>query len=201
MPASHPFIVVTGNIAAGKSALIERLGAALELPVHQEIVEDNPFFAPPPLHSLESEAWFLADAVRTHRAIQRGGRGGVQERSIYEQVAVFAQARARLGWLNADELGLLAMLSEQLCEGLAQPSLLIYLQVDTAAVQERILARARPGEQALSVEYLSALGALYDEFVGDWTISPVYRLDTGRMDIREEADFQLAFGEIRGLLS
>ncbi len=196
-----PFIIVTGNIATGKSTLIEALGVELGLPVHQELVEKNPFFAPPPRYSLETEVWFLADAVRTHRAIQRGGRGGIQERSAYEQLAVFACARARMGWLNSDELGLLEMLSEQLCEGLHQPGLLIYLEADIPAVRERIARRARPSELELTTEYLSTLRDLYDVFVDGWTISPVYRVDTTLKDIREESDFRLACSEIREILS
>ena len=47
MSASAPFIVVTGNIAAGKSTLIEHLAAELRLPAYPERVGDNPFFGTP----------------------------------------------------------------------------------------------------------------------------------------------------------
>src|ERR1700691_1246060 len=165
MSASAPFIIVTGNIAAGKSTLIDRLAGELGLPAHLERVEDNPFFGPPSQRSLASETWFLADSVATHRAIERGGRGGLQERSAYEHVPVFAQARFRLGWLGADELRLLHTLDGLLTEGLEPPDLLVYLEADVGDLAARIAERARPGEHGLDPAYLSALAELYGEFV------------------------------------
>jgi len=201
MPASAPFILVSGSIAAGKSTLVERLAAELGVGAHLERVEQNPFFGSPSDRALESEAWFLADSVATHRAIQRDGRGGVQERSAYEQVPVFAQARFRLGWLSADELALLHELARLLGEGLGPPDLLVYVEADVAVVQARIEARDRPGEQMIDSNYLSLLAELYDELIDGWRLSRVYRLDTTRVDIRHDDGFRLASHEILELLS
>jgi deoxyadenosine/deoxycytidine kinase len=192
MPASAPFIVVTGNIAAGKSTLIERLADELELPARLERVEDNPFFGSPSQRSLESETWFLTDSVAAHRAIERDGRGGLQERSAHEHVPVFARARRRFGWLGGDELQLLRTLAGLLTEGLAPPDLLVYAEADIEVLTARIAGRARPDERALDPAYLAALAELYDEFVDGWRLSPVYRLDTARVDVREEEGFRIA---------
>lgn len=200
MTVSAPFIVVTGNIAAGKSTLVERLAAELGLAAYPERVEENPFFGSPERRALESELWFLADAARAHRAIQQGGTGGVQERSVYDQVPVFAQARFRLGWLAADELQLLQELALLLLEGLEPPDLLVYVQADLATIQARIRARERPGEQEIDSTYLSVLAELYEDFVGGWRISPVCRLDTARVDIREEEGFRTVSRDVERIL-
>jgi deoxyadenosine/deoxycytidine kinase len=149
---------------------------------------------------LESEAWFLAESVATHRAIERDGRRGLQERSALEHIGVFAQARHRFGWLDGEELGLLQMLARLLTEGLEPPDLLIYMEADAATLQTRIAERARPGEQALDPAYLAALAELYDEFVDGWRLSAVYRLDTARVDIREQDSFAIACRAIEGML-
>lgn len=200
MSASAPFIVVTGNIAAGKSTLVERLAVELGLQAHLERVAENPFFGPPSQRSLEAEAWFLADSVAAHGAIERDGRGGLQERSAYEHVPVFAQARFRRGWLDGDELGLLQTLAGLLTQGLTAPDLLVYAEADLAVLQTRIAERARPDERELDPEYLSVLAELYDEFVAGWRLSAVYRLDTTCVDVRERDGFEVARRAIEGML-
>ncbi|HEY2535675.1 MAG TPA: deoxynucleoside kinase [Solirubrobacteraceae bacterium] len=192
MSASAPFIIVTGNIAAGKSTLINRLTGELGLRSHLERVEDNPFFGTPSQRSLESETWFLVDSVMAHREIERSGQGGLQERSAYEHVPVFAQARRRRGWLDADEFALLRTLADLLTDGLKPPDLLVYLEADVQDLTARIAQRARPGEQLLDPAYLAALDELYDELVDGWRLSPVYRLDTTRVDVREEDGLRIA---------
>ena len=201
MSASAPFIIVTGNIAAGKSTLTDRLAGELGLRAHLERVADNPFFGPPSQRSLESEMWFLADSVVAHRAIERGGQGGLQERSAYEHVPVFAQARRRLGWLGADELALLRTVADLLTGGLEPPDLLVYLQADVQDLTERIAERARPGEQQFDPAYLAALAELYDELVDGWRLSPVYRLDTASVDVRREEGLRIACRGVERALS
>jgi deoxyadenosine/deoxycytidine kinase len=192
MSASAPFIVVTGNIAAGKSTLVQRLAAELGLAAYPERIQENPFFGAPQHRALESEMWFLADSVAVHRTIQRDGQGGIQERSVYEHVPVFARARARCGWLGPDELQLVEQLAQLLYEGLRPPDLLVYAQADPAAIAARIAARGRPGEQLIDSSYLCLLSELYDEFVDSWRLSRVYRLDTTHVDVRNDEGFRLA---------
>jgi deoxyadenosine/deoxycytidine kinase len=201
MSALAPFIVVTNNIAAGKSTLVERLAMRLRVQAYPERVEDNPFFGDPAQHPLESEAWFLADSAVAHRAIERAGSGGVQERSVYEHVPVFARARSRFGWLSESQLELLQTLARLLVKGLPAPDLLIYSQADVELIRERIATRGRRAEQAIDPSYLSTLSELYDEFVDDWRLSPVYRLDTARVDVREDEGFQIACEGIEATLS
>lgn len=201
MAASSPFIVVSGNIAAGKSTLVRRLSPALGLPAYPERVEENPFFGPPSERSLPAETWFLADAAATHRAIQDGGQGGLQERSVYEHVPVFAQARAGMGWLGHDELALLQRLAALLSEDLDAPDLLVYVEARVDVLRARIAARGRPGEQALDAAYLAALGQRYEELVAGWRRSPVLRLDGGRVDVRDERSFAGVLQEIEEVLS
>ena len=200
MSASVPFIIITGNIGAGKSTLAGQLAAELGLEAHLERVEHNPFFGAPSQQPLECEAWFLADSVATHRAIQGAGRGGVQERSAMEHIPVFARARHRLGWLSDDGLALLEILDDLLGEGLEPPDLLVYLEADLATIQRRIAERARPEEQAIDASYLTILAELCDEFVDGWRLSPVYRLDSTRVDVRSVESTRIAWREMKRTL-
>ena len=196
MAQASPFIVVSGNIAAGKSTLLRRIAPVLGVPAYPERVEQNPFFAAPSADSFATEVWFLSDSAATHREIQRGARGGVQERSVFEHVPVFGRARARFGWLRQAELGMLERLAELLAEGLAAPDLLVYMEASAGAVAERIASRGRAEEEGLEIGYLALIGELYDELVDRWCLSPVYRLDTTRLDVREDGAFQLVSREI-----
>jgi deoxyadenosine/deoxycytidine kinase len=200
MSASAPFIVVTGNIAAGKSTLVERLAVELGLRAHLEQVEDNPFFGLPSQRPFESETWFLASSVTAHGAIERAGKGGLQERAAHEHIPVFAQARFRLGWLDREELDLLQTLAELLTGGLTAPDLLVFAEADLTVLRTRIAERDRAAERTLDPGYLAVLAELYEEFIDGWGLSPVYRLDTARVDVRERDGFEIACRALEGML-
>jgi deoxyadenosine/deoxycytidine kinase len=58
-------------------------------------------------------------------------------------------------------------------------------------IMERIAHRARPAESGIDLEYIERLNLAYSQFVSGWDISPVISINTGAVDLREEAAVDL----------
>lgn len=192
-----PFVVVTGQIAAGKSSLVGALATAMGVPSHHERPDDNPYFAPPAQDALRAEAWFLAQSTAAYAAIGAGGAGGVLERSLEEHVDVFAAARHRHGWLDDGQLATLRARRSALAQALPAPDLLVHLEIDATTAAARIAARARPEERDLPAAYLHTLHALYDDFAAAWDRCPLVRVDAVRVDVRSTPFIQQLVSSIK----
>jgi hypothetical protein len=84
---SHPFDI-------GKSTLAKSLGEALGLPVHYEEVMENDyltdFYGDMRRYAFPLQIYLLNRRFRQHQQIIWQGKGGVQDRTIYED-SVFAK--------------------------------------------------------------------------------------------------------------
>jgi deoxyadenosine/deoxycytidine kinase len=170
-----PFIVITGNIGAGKTTFASALGQRLAIPVYREPFEDNPFleraYADPVSWRGKSARWFLEAAADIHR--NAADTGGIQDRGVHENYEVFTSVHRQLGWID-DACGHdLDRLAAELYFTLPAIDLLIYLRVPPAMCAERIIARGRGMEAGVDLELLSAIGHKLEQMTGDWPYSPL----------------------------
>lgn len=177
MANSAPILVVAGNIATGKTQLVEAIGEALALPRFLERWAENPWFDGDPRNAFAAQMWFLLAAGADHERMADGG--GVQERSIHEHAHVFAREQ-----LSGEDERLLAQVYSRLDAQLPDPSLLVYLKASVPELCERVRRRGRAQEQGLTSEQLQRLQSRYDELVGRWTRCPIVEVDTESVDIR-----------------
>ena len=88
------YISIAGLIGAGKTTLATALGKTLNLPVHFEPVSDNAyledFYADMSRYGFPLQIYLLNKRFRQQQQIVWEGRGGVQDRTIYED-AIFAK--------------------------------------------------------------------------------------------------------------
>jgi deoxyadenosine/deoxycytidine kinase len=193
-----PAIVLSGNIAAGKSTLAEALGEALALPVRLENASANPFLESPSEMTLQTELWFLANGLEAYGEVTR--RGGVIERHPSEHVDVFARVKRDRGWLSDEEWQMLERLRRHGLRAASPPDLLILLEVRPATALERLAARGHRGDELLQGDYLTELAEAYSEFIGRWSSCPVLRIDTDCSDLRAPHTFECMLERIRGHL-
>lgn len=178
MSDATPFVVVAGNIATGKSSLVNALGDVLGLRTFPERWEDNPWFGSTPDRTLASQLWFLVSAAADNAQIAKGS-GGIQERCIHEHVFVFA-AEA-LG----DDDGRLVENAYSVFDGLLpSPHLLVFLYASPQVLERRVRRRGRPQEANLTLDRLVRLDDRYRAFIESWTRCPVVRVDTDCKDLR-----------------
>lgn len=182
-------VVVAGNIGVGKSTLVELLAGRLGWEPVYELEEAHPyldeFYADPPRWAFHSQIWFL-----TRRFLQQQGLAGragtvVQDRSIYEDAAVFAASLRHQGILSERDHATYARLYEAIVRELRPPDLVVYLRARVPTLLDRIAGRARPAERAIGAAYLASLERSYEAWVAAWDASPVLRIDTDDLDIAD----------------
>lgn len=88
------FITISGVIGAGKSTLATALAKRLNIPVYYEPVTDNvyleDFYLDRKQHGFAMQVYLLNARFKQQQEIIWGGKGGVQDRSIYED-SIFAK--------------------------------------------------------------------------------------------------------------
>ncbi|HZU86775.1 MAG TPA: deoxynucleoside kinase [Anaerolineaceae bacterium] len=180
------FILVAGNIGAGKSSLTERLGERLGWRTAYESVNDNPylpdFYANMRQWSFHLQIYFLGSRARQHLEMANDPRSAIIDRSIYEDAFIFARALNQMGNLNERDYAAYKTVFDLLVSTLPAPALLIYLKAPAGVLMDRIHVRARGMETGISVEYLELLDSFYEEWIRNFDLCPVLTLRSDDLD-------------------
>ena len=184
------FVAVAGNIGAGKSSLTAGLSRLFGWRACFEIVDDNPyladFYADMARWAFHLQVYFLSHRFRHHQEIVRSGHSVVQDRTIYEDVEIFARNLFEQGKMTERDYASYRELFATMVEFLRPPDLLIYLEAPVRTLSERIRARGRPFERDIPVEYLARLNELYAEWVGRWDRAPLLVIDSAPLDFAHD---------------
>lgn len=169
-PLGNAFIGIAGLIGAGKTTLAKSLGEHLGLDVHYEPVIDNEyledFYRETAKYSFAMQIYLLNRRFQQHQEIIWRNRGGVQDRTIYED-AIFAKTLRDLGQMEVRDYETYVNLFRNLSNFMCRPSAIVYLDVTPENSLRRIEQRARGCETGISLEYLARLYGNYEEFVQD----------------------------------
>lgn len=184
------FIGIAGMIGAGKSTLARTLGEHLDLPVYYEPVGDNEyladFYRDTRQYSFATQIYLLNRRFQQHQEIIWRGGGGVQDRTIYED-AVFARMLVDIGLMEERDYRTYLSLFRHMSNFMCRPSVIVYLDVKPERSMERIKMRSREVETGITLDYLNALYAEYNRFIGDISRTvPVVRVDYDRFRDAEE---------------
>ena len=186
------FVLVAGNIGAGKTSLTERLAARLGWHAAYESVADNPyladFYADMRAWSFHLQVFFLGHRAAQHKALAEDYRSAIIDRSIYEDAYIFARALYEMGNMTERDYLSYRRLFDVVVGELPLPDLLIYLRAPVPALVERIGKRGRAIESGISADYLSLLDRYYDEWLKDFAACPVLMIESGNLDFVHRAD-------------
>ncbi|MFH1132681.1 MAG: deoxynucleoside kinase [Pseudomonadota bacterium] len=180
-PVGNVFIGIAGIIGAGKTTLAKKLGEHLKLDVHYEPVIDNEyledFYRDTARYSFAMQIYLLNRRFQQHQEIIWRGRGGVQDRTIYED-AIFAKTLSDLNLMDKRDYETYVNLFRNLSNFMCRPHAIIYLDVSPQKSFERIKERDRSCESSVSLEYLTRLHANYQDFLKEISrLIPVLRVD------------------------
>ncbi len=193
---SRKYVVVAGNIGAGKSTLVNLLAEHLGFIAYFEPVQENPFlkdfYTDMRRWAFQSQLFFLAHRATMHRNLSVDPHSVVQDRSLYEDAEVFAKNLYRQGILEPREWEVYQSLYVTLAEILPHPSLVIYIRASVTTLRARIAQRGRDFESSISDDYLHSLNELYEEWISSFTLSPILTIPGDSLDfVAESRDLQV----------
>jgi deoxyadenosine/deoxycytidine kinase len=187
-------LVITGNIASGKTTLLNSLDlgrygpqvAIVPEPVDewaQIKAADGKTFFDKMYHNLgpQSAFHFQIVAITTRVTLLREALKQnpqavvfVCERSATEDCRVFAQMFFESGRMSADELQMIELMHKQWEMCFDEPAHYAHVTTQPAECEQRLRGRlqrqVRPSEAAIDPNYLRALDAAYEAFLA--TLSP-----------------------------
>ena len=195
------YLVLAGNIGAGKSTLVELLAERLGFSPYYEPVAENPyladFYADMPRWALQSQLFFLTHRVRSHRALMEDTRSVVQDRSIYEDAEIFARNLYEQGSMTERDWNTYRNLYRTLIDLLPAPDLVVYLKASVPTLRKRIALRGREMEASIPASYLEGLNRLYEEWIEGFELSPALVVPCDRLDfVAESKDLDCIVAEI-----
>jgi deoxyadenosine/deoxycytidine kinase len=186
------FIAIAGNIGVGKTTMTRLLSQKLQWRAYYEKVIDNPYL---PVFYDDMERWsfhlqiyFLSHRFKAQKEISEWPDSCIQDRSIYEDVEIFARTLHETGNMSKMDYENYRMLFETMISYLRQPDLIIYLDAAVDDLIARILKRGRDFEQTIDRKYLEQLHDAYDVWIDEAAQKgfSVLRVDTRRKDFEKD---------------
>lgn len=163
------YIALAGNIGAGKSSLTGLLSKHFKWEAYYESVDDNPylpdFYEDMRRWSFNLQIYFLSSRFRSMKRMLGVQRNFIQDRTIYEDVEIFAKNLYEMGLMSERDFANYQSLFTEMSEYLRPPDLLIYLRADVPTLVKQIQQRGRAYENTIRIDYLESLNGLYEGWI------------------------------------
>lgn len=192
------YVAIAGNIGSGKSSLTRLLSDRYGLRPVYEAVDENPyledFYASMELYGFHSQIFFLARRLQQHVEQVNPGEHVVQDRTVYEDAAIFATNLHRQGIMSDRDYRSYWQLYEAVRSTLKEPDLLVYLRAGLPKLRQQIALRGREYEASIEDNYLLQLNSLYEEWIAAYDQSRLLVLEADELDyVHRPEDRELVF--------
>ncbi|PTG21483.1 deoxynucleoside kinase [Staphylococcus chromogenes] len=191
---SNAVITIAGTVGVGKSSLTQALADKLNFKTSFENVDHNPyldkFYDDFTRWSFHLQIYFLAERFKEQKRMFEYGGGFIQDRSIYEDVDIFAKMHEEQGTMTPEDFETYSNLFNAMVMTpyFPKPDVLIYLESDYKSVLNRIHSRGREMEMNTDPEYWKKLFARYDAWINRFNACPVVRVNINEYDLYEDPD-------------
>ncbi|MCG8373696.1 MAG: deoxynucleoside kinase [Balneolales bacterium] len=163
------FIAIAGNIGAGKSSLTGLLSKHFKWEAFYESVDDNPyladFYEDMLRWSFNLQIYFLSSRFRHHKEMTSKDVNLIQDRTIYEDVEIFAKNLHEMNLMSDRDFENYEALFAEMVSYLRPPDLLIYLRAQVPTLVKQIQQRGREYETTIRIDYLERLNRLYEDWI------------------------------------
>ncbi|MDV6379418.1 deoxynucleoside kinase [Sporosarcina sp. GW1-11] len=186
---TNSVFAVAGMVGVGKSTMTNAVASRLGFQASFENVAKNPylekFYTDFERWSFHLQIFFLAERFKEQKRIVENGGGFVQDRSIYEDVGIFAKMHADEGTMDAVDYETYMNLYEAMVMTpyFPHPNALIYLEGSLESILERIEERGRNMELQTPRSYWEEMYRRYEEWINSFTACPVIRLNINDYDL------------------
>lgn len=192
MKKENPFVGIAGNIGVGKTTFTEIVAEKQGWHPFYESVMDNPylsdFYGDMKRWSFNLQIYFLHHRFRNHVKMSQLQKGVIQDRTIYEDVEIFANNLHLMDNIDDRDWENYRNLFKVMISFLRKPDLIIYLQASTDTLLTRIKKRDRSYEKSIDPEYLHTLNVAYDKWISCISDMPVLTIDTNDFNIFKDTD-------------
>jgi len=186
------YLVIEGNIGAGKTTLATRLAQDFNAKLVLERFADNPFlpkfYSNPERFSFTLELSFLADRYKQLNEDLRSGslfQPLIIADYFFMKSLIFAK-----NTLSGDEYNLYRQIFEIIYNSIPKPELYVYLHLPTTKLLENIHKRGRDYEQTITSEYLDEIQKGYFDFFKQHSEYTFLVIDTTNIDfVSNDADY------------
>jgi deoxyadenosine/deoxycytidine kinase len=181
------FLVIEGNIGAGKTTLAKMIADEYNAQLVLEQFADNPFlpkfYNDQERYSFPLELSFLADRyyqIKKQVFSPDLFHSLIVADYFFAKSAIFAQ-----NTLKDDEYRLFRQIFDIVFESMPKPDLYVYLHADSNQLLKNIKIRGRDYEQNISADYLEKIKDGYFSFLKGITTFPVLVIDINNVDFVE----------------
>ncbi|WP_416149783.1 deoxynucleoside kinase [Salipaludibacillus sp. HK11] len=191
----HPnsLITLAGTVGVGKSTLTNALSGALGFKSAFEKVDGNPYledyYKDFKTWSFHLQMYFLAERYKQQKHMHEDGLGYVQDRSIYEDVGIFAKLQYDQGNMTDRDYDTYRSLFEAMVMSpyFPKPDVLIFIDGSFDSIMKRIHIRGREMEIKTPVSFWEDLYLRYKTWISEFTECPILHLDIDHYDSQDPA--------------
>ncbi len=189
------YLSISGNIGVGKSTVCTMMGKELGWPTYYEPVDNNPYLADyykdMPRWAFHLQVFFLSKRFEVQKDIIQHGLSAIQDRTIYEDVEIFAPVLHRLGAMDERDYENYREVFNNMISFLRPPDLVLYLRCEPDTALSRIGNRGRDMEKGIPKDFIIALHEAYEDWMQRATaICPVRTIDTEKVNLRDDVAAQ-----------
>ncbi len=186
------FISVAGNIGSGKSSLTRMIAKEFGWVPYFESVQDNPylsdFYDDMKRWSFQLQVYFLSHRFNTHKKIIESKKSVIQDRSIYEDVEIFARNLYLMGRMEKRDYNNYRALFNEMVSYLKPPDLVVYLKADVKTLLRQIQQRGRDFEQSIEKKYIIRLNRSYKNWISRYKLGRVLEIESDNIDFVKNKD-------------
>ncbi|TMW73528.1 deoxynucleoside kinase [Alteribacter natronophilus] len=187
----NALITLAGTVGVGKSTLTKTLADTLNFEASFEKVDGNPYledyYDDFKAWSFHLQMYFLAERFKQQKQMHETGAGYVQDRSIYEDVGIFAKMQFDNGNMTRRDYDTYHSLFEAMVMSpyFPKPDVLIYIDGDLDKILERVGSRGREMETKTPRAFWKDLHERYRSWIQQFDVCPVLHLDIEAYDCRD----------------
>jgi len=192
-PCPYQFVVIEGNIGAGKTSLAARISEEYKAKLILERFADNPFlpkfYQDQGRYAFPVEMSFLADRYNQLK-------NDLQSKDLFSSftIADYYFMKSLIfakNSLASDEYNLYSQIFQIIYQSLPKPDLYVYLHRSPENLLENIKQRGRDYESEISGEYLHNIQQGYFDFFKQQLDMPIVVIDMNGSDfVNSKQDFE-----------